>query len=163
MTISRSSDDVELPRIAEIRLEEPSLAMLQNTLVGVRYFVCIPVGATVENATLTLTASENNSEPAVARIRTERVGNSESFLTNPSIIGRFASQLDVDWTVPSFVAGDSYLTPDISSIMNEVLDLPSWNGCGNMLFVFEQSGERNIVAYDSSPDEAVVLTFELAD
>jgi type IV pilus assembly protein PilY1 len=131
--------------------------MLPETLVGVRYFVCIPAASTVTEAWLTLTSDQSKSGSAIARIRAERVIDSESFQTNPSLIGRSASDAEVPWTMPAFVQGNTYRTPDITSLINEIINLPGWTGCGDMLFVFEEVGKRNIVAFDGSPADAVVL------
>jgi len=131
--------------------------MRPETLIGVRYFVCIPAGSAVTEAWLTVSAAETDSGTSSARIRAERVIDSESFQTNPTIIGRFASNADVPWTMPNFVQGDTYRTPDITSLINEIIGLPGWTGCGNMLFVFEEVGERDVVAFDGSPADAVIL------
>jgi len=111
---------------------------------------------------LTVTAADTGSGEAIVRIRSERVPNSESFSSNPAIIGRFASFADVTWSVPEFTEGTSYETPDITSLINEVIDLPDWTGCGNMLFVFEGSGERDFVAFEGDPADAVVLNIDIA-
>lgn len=135
--------------------------MRPETLVGVRYFVCIPAGSTITSAWLTVTAEDTDTGVATARIRAERVPDSEPFTTNPSIIGRFASNAEVAWTMPSFTQGGTYQTPDITSLINEVISLPGWTGCGDMLFVFEEVGERDIVAFDGSPADAVVLNINI--
>jgi len=46
-------------------------------------------------------------------------------------------------------------------LINEVIGLPGWTGCGDMLFVFEEVGERYIVAFDGSPADAAVLNINI--
>ena len=148
---------MEQNRDGTLLVAEPQLKMRVDTLVGVRYYVCIPNNATITEAWLTVTADTTDDTAAVARIRVEPVADSESFTTNPSIIGRFASRAEVRWVIPAFVEGDSYRTADVSPLLAEIRNLPDWDGCGNVLFVFEEVGERDIVAFDGSPTDAVVL------
>lgn len=132
--------------------------MQPETLVGFRYYVCIPAGSAVTEAWLTVTSADTDSGISSARIRAERVIDSESFQTNPSVISRLASSAEILWTMPDFVQGDTYRTPDITSLINEIIGLPGWIGCGDMLFVFEEVRRRNTVAFDGSPTDAVVLS-----
>ena len=155
--IASGFDDVEQQRNGPFVSDGASLAMRSDTLVGMRYYVCIPAGATVTEAWLQVTADTDDVVPSDARIRAERVADSESFETNPSIIGRLASDTEVAWTIPPFVQNTSYDTPDISALVNEIIGLPGWTGCGSMLFVFEEVGQRNLTAYDGSPADAPVL------
>ena len=156
-TITSGLDDVEQNRNGGFFASEPTLALRDDTLVGLRYNICIPAGADITSAWIRVTASEDDSAGSTTRIRTERVANSESFATNPSIIGRFASNSDVLWSLPSFVDGQTYDSPDISPVISEVVNLSGWSGCGHILLVFENAANRDIVAYDGSPADAPVL------
>jgi len=134
----------------------------RRNYVGMRYFVCVPAGATVTDATLTFVSSTNRSGAANAQIEAERVPESESFATNPSIIGRFRSQNAVPWTMPAFVTGSSYESPSISVLIEEIIGLDGWTGCGNILLVLTNDGRRDMQAFDADPNEAPILniTFE---
>ena len=134
--------------------------MRPETLVGLRYNVCIPANATITRAWVRVTASDSDSVASTARIRIERVPNAASFQANPSIIGRLASTSEVSWTMPSFVDGQTYDTPSLNALITEIINLPGWSGCGNVVLVFENVQNRDIVAFDGSAAAAAVLNID---
>ncbi len=156
-TIATGIDDVEQDRNGPFLTSEPTLKMRDDTLVGLRYNVCIPAGANITDAWIRVTASDDDSATSTALIRIERVPDSESFATNPSIIGRFASTAEASWSMPTFVSGETYDSSDISSVISEVINLSGWSGCGHILLVIENAADREIVAFDGSAADAPVL------
>lgn len=100
--------------------------------------VAIPHGATVSAATFSLTAHvvDTGTLPLTFRIRAAQLASPPtSQATNAAITKTTAY---VDWTITAWTAGTRYTSPDISTVIAEVVAGGGWSS-GSNLAVFMTS------------------------
>lgn len=98
--------------------------------------VTIPQGATIESAFVRLTADRNETSTTV---RTDWYFNLEPNADQPisraDLLADTLTNSHVDWdSIASWSAGVQYDTPDLSTPLQEVIDLPGWTS-GNALLL----------------------------
>lgn len=109
-------------------------------MIGIRFTANIPQGATICNAYIQFTAEGSTSiDPFTARVEGENVDNSALFTTVAgSINSRAKTTANVSWTPPlwtSNAAGAGQRTPDLSAIVQEIVDRAGW-AAGNAMAFF---------------------------
>src|SRR3972149_3138142 len=104
--------------------------------------VDIPQDATVTNAYITFTAADTRGNDTVTTVLIGQNTNAPAtFSTVANYQGRRGTVVggadntnltsaNVTWAPPDMTAGNTYNTPDISSIIQEIVDLPGWVGDG---------------------------------
>ncbi len=91
--------------------------------------VLIPRGATINNAYIEITSHEAKSTDDVANltIYAERVANPYTFVNFELITDREPTNAQVSWIVDEeWGLWTKHQTPDLSSIVQEIIDLPDW-------------------------------------
>ena len=121
----------------------------RDQLVGVRFQdMGIPAGADITSAHIVFTARENHSQASELEIKGHDTDDSPSIGTTPYFLSRLTkTAANVNWTPEEWRAGNTYETPDISGIVQEIVDRDDWCGGQSMGFVIEGSGERQAYAY----------------
>jgi len=166
--VSASSDDCYVKRedssiyLTEFEVRVGYASALQETYdAGLRFTnVTIPRGAKIESAYLTLIAYTGITIDASAIIRGEASNNPSTFSTYSDFISRPRTANSVVWSMPPTESGASYDTPDISNIIQEIVNRPGWSP-GNALVIFLEyySGSyRRWDSYDLNPRYAAKLT-----
>ena len=129
--------------------------------------ITIPAGAIITSATITFTAYRSDSgSPSNTRFWAEdNTTNPANFANCGSgcddISDRPRTSASVDWTnIPSWSQGNSYTSPDMSTIIQEIVD--DQGSLTNDEIVIMTLGlspynRRRVVSYDSSPSDAPVL------
>lgn len=155
--IAAFDDDVELEPPGHI-LNSNDVDFHPNTLVGLRYYMCIDPGATVLSASLTFTADEADDLATNAVIWSELTEDAAPFpAADPST--RTLTSASVTWTnIQPWLEGDVDTSPDLAVLLNEVLTNTPWNGCGHLVFVIQGDGDREAVSYDKDPTKSPLLT-----
>jgi len=117
---------------------------------GFRFInVTVPAG-TITSAKITFRAGATNAAVCNLRIKGHDVNNSATFSTWGDFVTRVRTTEFVNWTPTAWVATSDYDTPDISTIIQEIVDRPGWVS-GNNLTIFAEhvSGlMRYIRSYD---------------
>lgn len=152
--------------------------------VGLRFEgVTIPAGATIVDAVLTFTAYSNpaatvpgtGSTGSVALSLTgEASAASATFSDDPNapdanppsfgITSRTRTGASVAWTIDAPWAADmSYPSPDVGSIVSEIIGLAGWASGGALTFVLEPTDVgstewRRAYAHNTDPARAAILT-----
>ena len=152
-TVNRSSTDLEL--VVDGALTQ---------VVGIRFQnIAIPPSAVITSAHVQFTTNEAKSTATQLTIAGQASDNAPGFLTSAAnISSRTRTTATVAWTpVPWTIvneAGPNQRTPDLASIVQEIVNRPGW-GYGNaMVFVITGTGCRTASAYDHSPAVAAKLT-----
>ena len=126
--------------------------------------VTIPPGAVIESAALHMYAAGNEGKKINVRYLGEAGENSAPLnqlqrdLSNRPKTGTFVDDIPGPWTRDQFNP-----SPDLSSIIQEIVNYPNWVS-GNSLTMFiadnGSSASRNIGSFESkpSPTKAVILT-----
>jgi hypothetical protein len=152
--MSSSSTDLELG-------EDPSLNGAQT--VGLRFqYLYIPQGATIDAAHLEFTVDEAYSVATNVVIRAEAADNAREFSTvNFDLTGRPLTSASTSWNIPAWnTVGARQQSPDISAMLQEVVDRDGWVANNSVAFVISGAGQRTAEAYDGVPASATVLHVE---
>ncbi|MCH9698516.1 MAG: VWA domain-containing protein, partial [Gammaproteobacteria bacterium] len=136
----------------------------EEQVVGLRFEdVAVPQGATITDAYIEFAAASADSDATSLVITAENVDDSAISFTavagNLSTRAANSTSASVDWnTVESWTQNEHYLTPDIKTVVQEVVNRSGW--CGNnamSFFVQGGSGLREAVSYDGDTAAAPVL------
>lgn len=135
-----------------------------DSIVGVRFTdVGVPQGATVTGARIEFIAAANSSDPsAMFLIEGELSSDAPTFVgVDDNISDRNSTTATVNWDPQEWVTGNPYQTPDLTSIVQELVNQPAW--CGNNAMAFRLSriagaiNSRVAWASEASPSLAPVL------
>jgi hypothetical protein len=131
--------------------------------VGVRFTgITVAQGTNLSDAYIQFTVDETDSGVMNATVFGHDIDNSPIFTsTNSDISNRVKTGNSTDWLlVPAWntvgEAGLDQRTPDISGIVNEILDRGGWTSGNAMTFMFNGTGERTAEAFPTG--EAVLVT-----
>ena len=166
--VSASSDDCYCIRATTIFLTAAYLRTGYNSGTdedydaGMRFTnVHIPKGAVITSAYLTLVAYSSRTASGSVKIKGEASDNAATFTTASDFYARSRTSQYVNWSLPSTSAGTSYDTPDISNIIQEIVNRPGWSP-GNALVIFIErdvlGDYREWYSYDGSAGNAPRLT-----
>jgi len=130
--------------------------------LGLRFTgVHIPRGAKINRAYLTLVASDTLTGTCIATIQGEASDNPSTFSTYSDYANRPRTNAYVQWSMPNTTEGTAYNSPDISNIIQEIVNRAGWQP-GNALVIFISGGAsvRTWYSYDYSAQKAAKLTVD---
>jgi len=130
-----------------------------NCHAGFRFLnIVIPQGATIDSAYFTYFAYDDSSLSTSVKIWAEASDDGATFATSGgnSPEGKTAGAVSVAWTLPNQVAASSYTSPDIKTVIQEVVNRVGWSS-GNALVILvrnnSSSNNRNASSYEwKDPD-----------
>jgi hypothetical protein len=170
--ISASSDDSEERVDGNPSLTSSDLELVFDSggdqTVGLRFNgVNIPQGANITKAYVQFQSDETNTGVTTLTIEGEDVDNASIFVDqNWDITSRPKTTAAVPWSPPDWntrdQAGPDQQTPDISSIIQEIVDRPGWTPTNSLVIIISGTGERTAEAYDGVPAAAPLLHVEYA-
>ncbi len=149
ITLNTSSDDAEQENDEMDSLYDDDLDAGwegdpedQNILtMGLRFQgVHIPAGATIDSAFLVMYSHEGKSAEDVARITIvgEANGNASTYSYEELITSRVETNTSILWEVNvDWEIWEPYRTPDIKSIVQEIVDLNTWQFGNAMAFMLK--------------------------
>ncbi len=124
-----------------------------DTLTGLRFSnVDIPRGVTITNAFIDFVVAQTNSvERTDLAILGERNANPVAYSTSDTIAGRSFTSAGVLWEdIPVWDTNDATVTsPDIKTVVQEIVNLPDWCGGNPMAFALYGQGLRTAWARDA--------------
>jgi len=175
--VSQGSDD------AEEDLGDGGMSLGNNDLdivyannteqmVGVRFQgVGVPPGATVIGATIQFQADETDNATTNVLIAGQAADSPGTFTSaNGNISSRAQTTATVAWTdIEPWATNGNYLTPDLTAIVQEIVDRPGWASGNNMAFIFSagtgctsRDCQRAAEPYDSESTNAALLTVDFS-
>ncbi len=167
--VSQSADDAEESSNGAMDLTSGDLDLGDKPYNGLRFQnINIEQGASITNAYIQFTADKDNqSASASYTIKGQASDDASVFTTSTSnITSRSTTSASVNWNnIPAWnTAGqsaDAQKSPDISTIVQEIVDRGGWSS-GNAMafFVSGSSGKRSAKTYDSDPAKAPKLVIE---
>ncbi|MFL6621712.1 MAG: VWA domain-containing protein [Sulfurifustis sp.] len=173
--VGASSDDAEqLVSNGAVILDNATLTMVKtvtnNQVVGLRFSnVVVPRKATITNAFIRFEAANSNSAatyPTSLTIKAQKSSNPGTFTTATNDVGNRttganAAAASVAWnSVPDWISGKTYTTPNLTSIVQELVDQSTWCGGNSMLFTISGTGTRIAASFDSSSGDSPVLVVQ---
>ncbi|HHM21278.1 MAG TPA: hypothetical protein ENJ20_04565, partial [Bacteroidetes bacterium] len=152
-SVSRGSSDLELGQDNN-----------KPQIVGIRFRdVTIPQGATITNAYIEFTVDETDYSTANFTIHGEDTDDASGFSSSSyNISGRTQTSASVAWnSVPNWDnVNDIYQTPDLSAIVQEIVNRGGWSSGNDMVFLIEGTGERTAESYNGEQNSAPNLVIE---
>lgn len=133
---------------------------LKNQMVGVRFQkVLVPKNATITSARLEFEVDSTDSSPASLTIKGQAADNASTFSTATNNISlRATTTASVAWSSVSDPATNQKLvSPDIKTIVQELVNRSGWASGNAMAFVISGSGRRNVESFDQEPGAAPLL------
>ena len=174
--VSESNDDAEEGESGALYVNSSDLELVYDTFsnqfnqtIGIRFQdIKLPSQATINNAYIQFTVDEDDADqdPTNLIIHGENTGSALAFEgMNNNITSRALTNSQVAWNnVPIWdVVGESGVnqqTPDISPIIQEILDRPDWNQLNDLAIIISGTGKRVAEAFDGNQDDAPKLIID---
>jgi hypothetical protein len=168
--VAASSDDAEENAAGRVGTSSPDLDLTYDhrsyQAVGMRFSgTGIPKGATIVNAYIQFQTDETQSVETSLTIQGEDTDYAGSFLKQTgNISSRPRTAAAVSWSPPAWTtvgeAGPDQRTPDIASVIQEIVYRPGWSSDNAMVLIITGTGERVAESYDGSSAAAPLLHVE---
>jgi len=168
--VAAGSDDAEENTVTSVWLTSTDLDMVvdsggqqMNQAVGMRFTgVSIPPGATIVNAFVQFQVDEVNSEPTQLIIQGEAADTAATFVgVKRNISSRPRTTTAVTWLPAPWTkegeAGLAQQTPDIASVLQEIVNRPGWASNNALAIIITGNGIRVAEAFEGIPTEAPLL------
>ena len=153
--VNRGSSDLEL-------VDQGALFQL----VGMRFNnLSIPQGATITNASIQFQADETHSGATSLMIEGQATDNALTFTNaNANISSRDRTNAIIDWLPMPWITvgetGTDQQTPDITSIIQEIIERPGWSSGNSLAIIISGSGRRAAESFNGDAAGAPVLHVE---
>lgn len=137
-----------------------------NQTVGLRFpGINVPQGAIITSAYLQFTVDEQSNTSTNVSIYGHNTANSEVFTSDDyTVSSRETTSSQVDWNIDPWnnvgQSGESQRSPNLSSIVQEIVNRDDYERFNAMSFILTGSGVRIAESYDGSPVGAPVLFIE---
>jgi hypothetical protein len=172
--VSSSLDDVEeVETLGTMKVSSSDLELAvdtgatgSNQTIGMRFNgVAIPAGATIFSARLQFQVDEVSEGAASLSIKGEATDNSPPFSTvDGNLTARNTTSATVPWIPAPWSkvddAGPDQQTPDLSEVIQEIIDLPGWTSGNSLTVIIDGSGQRVAESYDGKAAAAPNLFVE---
>jgi len=151
-SMNLTSSDLELTRESTVQV------------IGIRFRdVNIPQGATINSAFIQFTVDETEQEPTNLLIEGEATDSSAIFTNEVNnLTNRSRTAAQVAWNdIPAWnntgEAGPDQQSPDLTTIVNELVNRPGWRSGNAMTFIISGDGKRVAVSRNKDTGEQPVL------
>jgi VCBS repeat-containing protein len=167
--VAASSDDAEEDDAGGMSLASSDLELVfdgSNQVVGMRFNgIDIPLGATIVRAYIQFQVDETDTEATSLNIQGEAVDNAQTFASGSgNISSRARTSASVSWSPPPWntvgEAGFDQQTPDISSVIQEIVTQPGWASGNSLVVIITGSGHRTAESYNGDQTGAPLLHVE---
>ncbi|MGB6363064.1 MAG: MopE-related protein [Thermoanaerobaculia bacterium] len=146
----RAVDDIEQDRDGSMRIGSSDID-IDVDMFGAFLFraVDVPDGAIIDTAVLDLMADNDWSNAAELNIFGEATADAAPFVPDGTpdvgpfptidydISNRTWTTASVDWFPGTWISKDRYVSPDISDIVQEIIEVPGWAALNDMVFIID--------------------------
>ena len=136
-------------------------------IVGMRFrSLGIPKGSAISSAYIEFETDETNSSITSVVINGQAIDDAPGFSsTYYSISSRAKTNATVQWNnIPSWNnISQKHQSPDIGSILQEIIDRNGWSSGNDVVIMIEGSGERTAESYNGESSNAPLLVVEFAE
>ncbi|HXV63605.1 MAG TPA: right-handed parallel beta-helix repeat-containing protein, partial [Vicinamibacteria bacterium] len=170
--VGSSSDDAEERDSGGMRMDSSDLELVYdsgNQTVGMRFNgVGIPRGAWIVHATIQFQVDEVSVGATSLAIQGEDIDHASTFANvSGNISSRARTSASVPWIPAPWPtvgqAGPDQQTPDIASVIQEIVNRPSWAAGNSLVIIITGNGERGAESFDGVPSAAPLLIVEYAE
>jgi uncharacterized protein YjiK len=171
--INSGSDDAEEKPAGNVIIGSIDLDLVAsggNQTIGMRFNnVTIPQGTTIVNAYIQFTASGTQSTATSLTLEGEAADNAITFVNNinGNVSTRPRTNASVPWSPVAWTtvgeAGVKQRTPDLTAIVQEIVNQNNWASNNSLAIIVTGSGKRDADAFEANPSTAPVLHVEFAD
>ena len=149
--VQHADDDAEENEEGKVGLGSSDLELVADSgiqFIGLRFRnLDIPRGSKVRSAWIQFTCDEPSTGPANLAITAEDTGDAEVFSdSDHDVSSRTRTKSEVAWNPPDWEkAGESkepHRTPDLTRLVQEVIERPDWHSGNSMVFMISGSGKR---------------------
>jgi Ca2+-binding RTX toxin-like protein len=171
--IASSADDVEEDSSGVVDLDSGDIELVDDNTwngpdqtVGLRFTnLDIPQGAVITSAWLQFQVDEVDSSISSLEIRAQDVDDAGQFTSVANdVSSRATTSSSVAWQPAAWTvvgeAGADQRTPDLKSLVQEIVDRQGWASNNDMAFIITGTGERTAESYDSDASAATLLHIE---
>ncbi|MBF0193968.1 MAG: VWA domain-containing protein [Magnetococcales bacterium] len=161
--ISASSDDAEESAGGSVDLTSTDLELVEEDstqTIGLRFrSLSIPQGATISSAQLEFEIDESASGATSLTLRAENIDSALAFASSSNnITNRATTTASVAWNgVDAPGVNGKLISPDITSLVQEVVNRAGWVNGNNMAFIITGSGKRVVESYNGETGAAAKL------
>ena len=170
--VAANSDDAEEASSGGVSLTSSDLELSNDNgtfqTVGMRFAnVDVPPGATITGAYVQFQTDETNSVASNLTVRAQAADNPTTFVSaSGNITNRPPTTAFVAWSPAAWnstgEAGPAQQTPDLSTIIQEVVNRPGW-APGNAVALFVSGdGNRTAESFNGVPTAAPLLHIEFS-
>ncbi len=136
--------------------------------VGTRFQdVTIPPESTIASTWIEFTGANEPRPDSIANLTFYGQDSDNTFRfsgNNGNITNRPKTSASVDWNnLSGWQVGEKYRTPDLSEIVQEIIDLPGWESGNSLAMITEGSGVVVAEAWDGEPNNAPLLRVEYCE
>lgn len=168
--VSASADDAEeRVSIGAVNLVSTDMELVQDTsvqVVGLRFAnVQIPPGVRITKAHVQFATDETGSTATSVVIRGQAAASASAFLAKArNVSARPRTTAAVSWAPAPWLvigeAGAGQRTPDLSTIVQEVIGAAGWKAGGPIVLLVTGQGRRTAEAFDGDKALAPLLHVE---
>jgi hypothetical protein len=150
--VTSDDDDVEeFTGYGEMYLSSSDLELFSDggdeQVVGIRFRdIEIPEGFEIVNTYIDFQADKDSDDGEIGYgfIRAELNANPAEFSDSDyDVSSRTTTNAVVPWTLTSWFEGDWYATPDLTPVLEEVMNLPGWSNGGDIVFILEGDNDHS--------------------
>ncbi len=162
-------DDVEGPQVIDV--DGAGDLDMGKTTVGLRFVnLAIPPGSVITGASVQFTVDQllegDNTAPLSLTVFAEAADDAPAFganvINNLDTLPRTATS--IGWNVPPWIvsqSGPAQRTPDLSAVIQEIVNRPGWQSDSALVLLLAGSGgRREAESFDGDPTRAAVLTVQ---
>jgi hypothetical protein len=135
------------------------------TTAGLRFAgLTIPQGVTINNAYVQFQSDERGTQATNLSIRAQSADNAVTFGTKAfNISTRPTTSASVAWAPPSWttsgLAGPAQRTPDLSPVLQQVVNRPGWASGNALVLIVTGSGRRTAEVFESGAPAILHLEY----
>ena len=172
--VSSGVDDVEeIAATGEMYLQSSDLELIDDSsykgvqTVGMRFNgVVVPAGSTITAAYLEFQADEADTRATSLAFRAQAGDDAAPFGSAAfDLSNRSVTAAAVSWSnVPAWnTVGQKHQTPDLSAVVQEVIDWPGWSSGNSVVIAVTGSGRRVAESANGDATNAPLLHIEYTD
>jgi len=167
--ISAGENDVEERADGSMYINSTDLELTNDgnqQTIGLHFTdIDLPQGATILSAAIQFTTDETTTQTTNLQISAELNENASAFsTTNFNVSNRIQTQNQIEWAVPSWTSinttGTEQQTPDLSAVIQEIVNQSNWVSGNALNMIIEGTGKRVAHAFEGNANLVARLEIE---